>query len=278
MKLARSSFYSSQKPSKVENREQELVQTIRKIQTEHFYTIGRRRMGTLVQRYAGCSVGESRLQRLMSKYGLRAKIRQIRQCKPCSSRVRREGLPGNILNRDFCAQEPEKKFLTDVTYIPYFENNQWHWGYLSLVLDMFDRSVVSWVYSRTQDNYLALNTLRILSYKHRTKDAVLHSDHGNIYTSNVFREMMRRLGIQHSLSRVGNCHDNAPMECFNGTLKVEGIYNELLKQEKPSFIEQNRAIAIYLDYYNNRRPSSVLGNLSPAQYREKFLKQSTACN
>lgn len=141
--------------------------------------------------------------------------------------MRSSSLANNALNRRFYADYPGQKLLTDVvTYVRYYEQNQWHWGYLSVILDLYDRSVVSWVYSKRQDLQLAMRTLKLLSFKKLHPDALLHSDQGYIYTARAFREELKRMGIKQSLSRAGNCHDNAPMESFNGILKVEGLRNQ----------------------------------------------------
>ena len=82
-------------------------------------------------------------QRVMSRSGLTARIRQISKAKPCAERANKQPLPGNLLNREFNADRPMHRMVTDVTYVPYFENGDWHWGYLSLVQDLFDRSIVA---------------------------------------------------------------------------------------------------------------------------------------
>lgn len=225
------------------------------------------------------TLGESQIGRLMRAYDVKAKIRQIRKARFVNKNIIREGLPGNLLNRQFYASQPREKLLTDVTYVPYYENGQWHWGYLSLVLDLFDRSIVAWIYSKKQDQQLALNTLRILSFQGTLQGAMLHSDHGSIYTSQAFRTELEKLGMQQSLSRVGNCHDNAPMESFNGTLKVEGLYNEYFGLEQsPSFVQQNQAIERYLEFYNYQRPSSVLNNMAPIAFRNQFTTNLATVN
>lgn len=207
----------------------------------------------------------------MKRYGLNAQIRRARISGNGYKRNSIKGLPGNIIRRQFYAKQPGKRFLTDVTYVRYYEKNQWHWGYLSLVLDLYDRSIVSWVYSKKQDVNLALKTLKVLSFKGVEKGAIFHSDHGSIYTSEAFRDELKRLGIQQSLSRVGNCHDNAPMESFNGTLKIEGLRNQLFSlSATPSFLEQNQNIERYLAYYNHQRPSSVLKNMTPMAFRDRY--------
>lgn len=275
MGVPRSSFYHKKKPSVREIADQQLAQWIESIEQKFFFTIGRCRMGTLIKREFGQEVSEGRIQRVMSKYNLGARIRRIRTAKPHAGKAYQNSLPPNQLNRDFRADKPGYRLVTDVTYVPYYENNQWHWGYLSLVQDLFDRSITAWVFERKQDNRLANRTLRILSFRSLDPAAMLHSDRGSIYTASSFRETLRQMGIEHSFSRRGNCYDNATMECFNGTFKVEALYNPLWsKSERPSFKEQQESIGRYIDFYNKDPPCSVLGNQTPKEFLENYLQKT----
>lgn len=276
MNIARSTFYEARKVSPAKQKDRELADAVAQIQQRCFFTIGRRRMGTLLRKQFGMSVGETRLQRVMSRYGLTARIRQVRRAKPCAGKATTKSLPGNMLNREFRSEHPLTRLVTDVTYIPYYEGGEWRWGYLSLVQDLFDRSIVSWVYAKTQDAKLSCQTLRLLLFKGVGNGSMLHSDRGNIYTANPFMEMARHHGIIQSFSRTGNCHDNATMECFNSTLKVESLYNPLVRKETPSFRDQQQMIAEYIRYYNEERPCSVLGNLTPQEYRERYLSRAAS--
>lgn len=196
------------------------------IQQRCFFTIGRSRIGTLLRKQFGTSVGETRLKHVMSRYGLTARIRQVRRAKLCAEKATTKSLPGNVLNCEFRSDRPLTLLVTEVTYIPYYEGGEWHGGYLSLVQNWFDRSIVSWVYAKTQDAKLSCQTLRLLLFKGVGNGSMLHSDRGNIYTAN---QVMGWPGIIQSFSRTGNCRDNAAMECFNSTLKVEALYNPLVK-------------------------------------------------
>lgn len=115
----------------------------------------------------------------MSRNHQGALIRRTRKAKPQAGKATQQKLPVNKLDREFHADKPMFRLVTDVTYIPYFENDEWHWGYLSLVQDLFDRSIVAWVFSRTQDNALAVSTLQILSFRKFAPGAMLHSDRGS---------------------------------------------------------------------------------------------------
>ena len=270
MGLPRSTFYASLKTTPAQRRKEDLAQKIAQIQNDYFFTIGRRRMGTVLHNRFGIDVCETTLQRVMSRHGLTARIHQVRKAKPCAGKATKEQLPANLLNREFQADKPMHRLVTDVTYVPYFEAGEWHWGYLSLVQDLFDRSIVAWVYSKKQDIRLALATLQILSFRGISPGAMLHSDRGSIYTAQIFRETVAGMGLTQSYSRTANCHDNATMECFNGTFKVEALYNTLLSREKPSFKEQNDFIGRYIEFYNRDRPCSVIGNRTPTEYRRQY--------
>lgn len=148
MKLPRSTFYASPKTMLKQSKDVDLVEKITAIQNDFFFTIGRCRMRTLLQRRFGISVCETTLQRVMSRHSLSARIRQVRKAKPHAGRACKQDLLGNLLNRKFQADKSLHRMVTDVTYVPYFENGQWYWGYLSLEQDLYDRSIVAWVYSK----------------------------------------------------------------------------------------------------------------------------------
>ena len=141
MGLSRSTFYASQKTTPAQIKTDELAEKISEVQNSCFFTIGRRRMGAVLHKRYGIEVCETALQRVMSRRGLTARIRQVRK-------TTRQQLPDNLLNREFQADRPMHRLVTDVTYLPYFENDEWHWGYLSLVQDLFNRAIVAWVYPR----------------------------------------------------------------------------------------------------------------------------------
>ena len=151
MGLSRSTFYASQKTTPAQIKTDELAEKISEVQSSCFFTIGRRRMGAVLHKRYGIEVCETTLQRIMSRRGLTARIRQVRKAKPSAGKATRQQLPDNLLNREFQADRPMHRLVTDVTYVPYFENDEGHWGYLSLVQDLFNRAIVAWVYSKKQD-------------------------------------------------------------------------------------------------------------------------------
>lgn len=181
-------------------------------------------MGTLLQRRFGISVCETTLQRVMSRHNLGARIRQVRKAKPHAGRACKQDLPDNLLNRRFQADKPLHRLVTDVTYVPYFENGQWHWGCLSLVQDLYDRSIVARIYSKkighttgsTNAADSVLPTTGTGSYAPQRPRLHLYGRY--------FRDLVSRMGLTHSFSQTGNCHDNVTMECFNRTFKVITSY------------------------------------------------------
>ena len=161
------------------------------------------------------------------------------------------------------------RLLTDVTYVPYYEDGEYHRGCLSLVLDRYDRSIAARVFSKRRGIGPAMDTLRIPANKGFAEGAILHSDRGSIYTAQPFRDRPSALGVTRSLSRAANCHDNTPMECFNGTIKVEELNNPKFRKDKESFYEINAGIDRCIAFCNTERPCSVLNNLSPLEFRDQ---------
>ena len=224
-----------------------------------------------IDKAMGRPISEARIGRIMKRLNLCAIVRRK---NPYRQRVKQwqEELPQNILNREFDADAPGEKFVTDVTYIPYVEGSQWKWAYLSVVLDLYDRSVVAWVLSKRQDARLARATLRLVEGKYRCHNAIFHSDRGSIYTSQEFQNNLERLSLRHSLSRSGNCWDNAPMESFNGSLKTEWLYNPYCcDKQLPSYCDPERAIDKYMSHYNERRLHSSNAYLAPFEKRASYF-------
>lgn len=125
MGLSRSTFYASQKTMPAQIKTDELAEKISEVQSSCFFTIGRRCMGAVLHKRYSIEVCET-TQRVMSRRGLTARIRQVRKAKPCAGKATRQQLPDNLLNREFQADRPMHRLVTEVTYVPYFENDEWH--------------------------------------------------------------------------------------------------------------------------------------------------------
>ena len=169
----------------------------------------------------------------------------------------------NVLERDFTATAPNQKWLADLTYVPTDEG----WLYLALVLDLYARKIVGWAMSETMPQELTLEALRVaLGWCDPPDGLIHHSDRGSQYAACDYRKVLKSRGITVSMSRKGDCWDNAPMESANGTLKVECIHGEHFKTRA----EAQRAIIEYIGYYNTERRHSSLGNVSPAQFERRW--------
>ena len=173
----------------------------------------------------------------------------------------------NILNRQFHATMPNEKWLTDVTEFKWYEGPVVHKLYLSAILDLYDRRIVAYILRDRNDNPLVLDTLDAAIAANPDAHPLFHSDRGFQYTNRVFYNKLQKAGMQQSMSRVGKCIDNGPMEGFWGILKRERYYGKRFtsRQELASMIES------YIAYYNDCRVQRNLGVLTPMEKHERYL-------
>jgi putative transposase len=217
---------------------------------------GYKRMTRALSR-EGIMVNHKRVRRLMRELGIQSVIRKKR---PFYGRRGSVVFP-NVLNREFCADHPFQKLVTDITYVRVGDT----FAYLSAVLDLYNNEIVAWELSERNDLELVLNTLKQLEEKPFSKNALLHSDQGFQYTTKSYENQLKELKIQGSHSRRGNCHDNACIESFFSHLKTEKLY-----LVRPKTIKQaHQAIEEYIYFYNHSRFQEKLNGLSPIEYREK---------
>lgn len=176
----------------------------------------------------------------------------------------------NVLNRQFEVTAPNQAWAADITYVRTWEG----WLYLAVVIDLFSRRVVGWALADHLRTDLVLGALDMaLGLRQPASALVHHSDRGSQYASKNYRELLEERKICCSMSRRGNCWDNAVVESFFGTLKTELIY----RRPWPSRREAEAAIAEYLEiFYNRHRRHSYLGFLSPADYEESFESAALA--
>ena len=207
--------------------------------------------------------GEHRAARLMRKASLRARPAPRRL--PFDTGERSIVAP-NVLDRQFEATAPNQKWVADFTYLWTGEG----WLYVAVVLDLFSRLIVGWSMQRQMTAQLVTDAMVMAVWRRRPKHAALlhHSDQGSQYTSEQFQRLLADHGIQCSMSRTGNCWDNAAMESFFSSLKVE-------RADRQHYRTRDEARADVFDYierfYNPRRRHSTLGYLSPVAY-EKLRK------
>jgi putative transposase len=209
-------------------------------------------------RSGGVRVGRKRVERLMRQSELRA--RQKRRFRRTTDSNHHLPVAPNVLDRCFEAAAPNHVWVTDVTYIPTAEG----WLYLAAMLDLFSRRVIGWTASESNDRVLALDTLNAALRARRPPPGLVHhSDRGSPYASDDYRQVLTRNGIRASMSRTGDCWDNAVAEGFFATLKAELVDHQ-------HYRTRDEAIASIGDYierfYNPRRRHSHLGYKSPIEF------------
>jgi len=206
----------------------------------------------------GVRVSKKRIERLMRERGLRGR----RKRRFCCTTDSRHALPiaANVLDRRFQADAPNRVWVGDVTYIATGEG----WLYLAVLLDLFSRRVVGWATSATNDRALALEALERALKHRRPKTGLLHhTDRGSPYASDDYRAALKRRGLVASMSRSGDCYDNAVAESFFATLKAEHVDHE----DFPSREVARASIADYIEsFYNPARRHSSIGYVSPIEF------------
>lgn len=253
MGYPRSSYYAWQnRQTQIDRDLLEQVELVRRIHKSHRGSFGSRRMAKeLVNE--GLQVGRYRARTLMRRAGVRA--RQHRRHKYHSLGPKALTVP-NVLDRQFNPEAPNVAWAGDITYIP----TQQGWLYLAIVVDLYARRVVGWAYSHEADAWLAVRALRSALNRRKPKPGLLfHSDQGRQYTSHAIAEILRDNGITQSMSRKGNCWDNAVVERVFATLKNEWLYAKYpTRQEAAADIEQ------FVGWYNDRRLHTANGLRPPA--------------
>jgi transposase InsO family protein len=209
----------------------------------------------------GRRVSRKRVARLMRELGLEG--RRKRRFRATTDSQHRFPVAPNILMRDFDVDAPNTAWVTDITYLATLEG----WLYLAVILDLFSRRVVGYAMSERVDRALVLEALRkALVQRPGVRDLVHHSDRGSQYASHDYRDALDQAGIMCSMSRRGDCWDNAVAESFFGTLKVELLYELPLQTRSAT----RSAVDDYIEtFYNVRRRHSSLGYQSPAEFELK---------
>ena len=212
--------------------------------------------------HQGIRMNLKKIRRLMKKYGLLCPIRKANPYRRMAKAIRTNAVADNRLNREFREHGPRKVLLTDITYIPY----QKEFCYLSVVKDAYTEEVLSYVLSDSLELDFVLETMEQLIRNHAVTfetDVMIHSDQGCHYTSVKFRQLLEEHQIRQSMSRRGNCWDNAPQESFFGHMKDE---LQVSSQKWSTYKDVQNAIDDWIDYYNNDRYQMGLQKMSPNEY------------
>lgn len=221
---------------------------------------------TLFNRY-GITMNLKKIRRLMKEYNLVCPIRKANPYRRMAKAIKTNYVAPNILERKFKDGKPNQIFLTDITYLTYDLNKR---AYLSLIKDAVTNEIVSYELSKSLELDFVIKTFNNLESLSLESNALINSDQGSHYTSTSFQKIVRELGLTQSMSRRGNCWDNAPIESFFGHLKVDIKNSDKTLNDCTNFNELKDRIDSYIDYYNNDRYQWNLDRLSPKQYGDKL--------
>jgi len=267
--VSRSGFYAwRERPESARQQEdKQLAQEVAQAHRDSRGTYGSPRVHAEL-RARGRRVSRKRVARLMGEQKLAARRRR-RSVRTTDSHHSHPVAP-NVLERDFSPSQPNSTWATDITYVWTGEG----WLYLAVVLDLFSRSVVGWSMSERIDTKLVLGALQMaLEGRQPPQGLIHHSDRGSQYASAEYRQALASRGIQCSMSRKGNCWDNAVVESFFSSLKMELVY-------LTDFVTRHQARSALFEYievfYNRRRRHSSLGYLSPMEYERAALPAKLA--
>lgn len=253
--MARSTFYYYKKELGNKDKYHSLEQDIKRIYHEHKGRLGYRRI-LLAVRKKGYLVNHKTVYKLMKGLGLKSLIRVK---KYVSYRGEQGLIAPNLLQRDFKASRPNEKWATDITEFK-VKNKKL---YLSPIIDLFNGEIISYTTSESPSIKQVIDMIKQCKRKAKDKKLILHSDQGWHYQMKAYQYCIKRKNIIPSMSRKGNCIDNAIIENFFGTIKSELFY---LKKYQ-SITELNNDIKEYIKYYNNERIRLNLNGMSPVKYR-----------
>lgn len=265
--VSRSAYYSwlANPESVSECKNNEIAKIVQEIHLAH-PDKGYRRICDDLNRYHDMQVNDKRIRRICRKKGIQSTIKW--KPKSCTTNAKNPYQTAeNILHREFKAELPNSKWVTDVTEFKYYVGVEVRKVYLSAILDLCDRRIVSYVISDHNDNPLVMNTFDLAMEQNLGVHPLLHSDRGFQYTSYEFAKRIEKYGLTRSMSRVGKCIDNGPMEGFWGILKRESYYGHKFnsRQEIVKMIED------YIEYYNGERIQRKLGRMTPNEYHANYL-------
>lgn len=261
--IARSSYYKwlNRPENNTDKENTVIVDTMIHLYLEVQGIYGYRRMKLNINRILGKKYNHKRIYRLMQTINMKSVIRKKKKSYiPSTPQITAE----NILNRNFHADKPNQKWLTDVTEFKLADGTK---AYLSAILDLYDKSIITYVLGRLNNNPLVFETLEKAVADNPDASPLFHSDRGFQYTSRTFKKKLEDIGAIQSMSRVSRCIDNGPMEGFWGIIKSEMYY----LQRFCHFDDLQEAVDKYIDFYNTRRLQEKLKGLTPIEYRNQTL-------
>lgn len=265
--VAKSAYYKWLRHSKSDHelKNEAIAEKIEDIHTAHPEK-GHRQVRDDLARDHKIDVSDKRILRLMRTLGIQSTIKFRSQgCTKSASAP--EHVAENILDRNFYAGRPNEKWLTDVTEFKYVLSNETRKFYLSAILDLCDRRIVAFVIRDHNDNKIVFDTFDSAVAANPEAHPLFHSDRGFQYTNRVFHRKLVDAGMTQSMSRVGCCIDNGPMEGFWGIIKREIYYGRKFTSREGLV----QAITDYIDYYNNRRYQRRLFTMAPMEAHKQLI-------
>jgi putative transposase len=261
--VTRNGFYHYQKRSqKPDPVREEQLEWVKKIAESSHYTYGSRRMKKALNSL-GYPVGRNKAKKLMNDAGVLVRYR--RKYKVTTNSKHKQPVFENVLNRQFTAEAPNQAYASDITYIWTQEG----WLYLAIVIDLFSRKVVGWSMSSRMKASLACDALKMALWQRRPQPGVItHSDRGVQYASKAYRTLLAAYGCVGSMSRKGDCWDNAVAESFFGRLKQERVQWRHYQTRS----EAQQDILNYITmFYNSNRIHSSIGYKTPNQMESEYV-------
>lgn len=255
--VARSTYYRWTKtPIKLMSEAEIAITTLCQ---ENKYRYGHRKITKLLQKIYSIKLHRNTVQRIMQKLNLQCRVKPKRRWKSQGETII---LAPNLLERDFIASKPNEKRVTDITYIQYGSYTL----YLSTILDLYNNEIVAYRLYDHQQTPLVIDTLKAaLEARGNPKGVIIHSDQGSVYTSYAYQHLVKEMNLVSSMSRRGNCWDNAVIESFHSNIKSEEFqyvkYNSLSIQEVRNRVDQ------FMKHYNEERIQEKLGYQSPIEFR-----------
>jgi putative transposase len=270
LQVSRSGYYEwRSRPPRAQAEAEQHVEA----KVQHYFAQGRGTYGTRRIKYLlaqeGLQVSRRRIGRILHQAGLRCKTR--RKFKAPSAAGPAQTVAPNQLNREFTMDVPDRVYVGDITYLPTGEG----WLYLAVVLDLCSRAVVGWSMANHMRAELVNQTLSMALYQRQpAAGLIMHTDRGSQYGADSYRQLLIQHGIEPSMSRKGNCWDNAVAESFFHTLKTELIYLE----EYDTHEQAQTAVFEYIEvFYNRQRCHSANGYLAPLLYEQALKTNESLC-
>ncbi len=263
----RTYYYNKDNTTK-KDKDEIIIKSIKSMPEEERKAYGNKRKAKYLSLELGEKINHKRVQRICKENNLQSDVRISK--KPKNNKKSKDeyknALPDNILNRDFSANKPLEKLLTDISYF----HVRTGWLFLSPVMDVFNKEIIAFKCSHHANEELVVDTILSIKEKEKLQDAIIQTDQGSTYRAKRFRKLLEEKGIIHSMSRRGNCWDNACIENFFGMLKSETGYYKTLKNGLLTYEQMEKLISNYIKFFNKRRIQKNLNWKSPIDFKKNL--------